>query len=276
MDDYDPRLNPTILSSLKGKNIKKIACGGNFCLGLGKNSPARSKTPERATKKADVRKNEEIPETQNTHKIDEMDRLSFEVKQTYKSYEEIKRNFENLSERYEIDKRNNEKKVEELTREILKYKHDIERYKSQSELDDREKREMTYCIEEMKKINSNANKEINSYKEELLRLKRGIDENKQFTRVELKKTEERSLLELREIEAQLKKENIRRKQCENELEKANNLIYNYEDTINNCQNEISEISLELQRNIKNSENEKNRASNEIEILRKDINELNRK
>jgi X-linked retinitis pigmentosa GTPase regulator len=277
LDDYDPRLTPTLLPSLKGKSILKISSGGNFCLGLGNDIIPRNKTPERTKKSApEVRRSEEITEIRNKTRPDEVEKLSFEIKQTYRSYEEIKKNFEILSEKYEADKRNNEKHIEELNREIFRYKQEIERFKSQIDLDNREIRELNDCVQDIKKNNFDYNSQVDLYKDELLRAKRTIEDLKQFSRLDLKKLEDKKNSEASILEEKVIQETLRRKQLEKELERSNSMIFNYENTIRKFENEINDISIQLQQNIQTSELEKKKMQAEIEKCYKDIHNLSKK
>ena len=282
LDDYDSRHVPTLLPALKGKDIKKIACGGNFCLGLGTDVLSRCKTPERPRRTmAESRKSEESTENWGREppkeaKSDEMEKLCFEVKQTYKSYEEIKRNFENLSERYEVEKRNYEKHIEELAREISRYRIEIDRCKNQVELDGREIREMSECIEELKRINMEITSEADSYKNELIRYQIAMEDNEHCSRIEFQKIEEKKYQELHLLEERYTQEIMKRKQCEKELEKMSTLVYSYEDTVKNYQHEINQIGKELQQSIQKTELERKRMQNDIERYQKDVSELSKK
>ena len=273
LDDYDQRLNPTVLQSLKGKNVLKIACGGNFCLGLGNDVVNRVKTPERTRKNVgEYRHSEEITENWGKKRVNEVEKLSYEVKQTYKSYEEIKKNFENLSEKYEIDKRNSEKHAEELFRENSRHKQEIEHLKAQREIDDREIRELTHCVDELKRVNYDYTSEIRIYKEELNKLKRKSEENKQLSRLELKNLDDRRTQGFLDLEEKLSFELSKRKQLEKDLERLNSMVYCYEDTIRSCQKEINEAGAELS----SVSSDKKKLQSEVEKLYKEVHDLTKK
>lgn len=278
LDDYDPRLVPSLLPALKGKDITKIACGGNFCLGLGADVMVRSKTPGHKKMPSDSKNtSEEMSENWGkSQKNDEVAKLCFEVKQTYKSYEEIKRNFESLSERYEIEKRNNEKHIEELAREVVRYKVEVERCRGQLELDNREIREMAGCIEELKRINSEITSEAQVCKGEIAKQQRIVEDTKYSSRLEFQKSEEKKYQALQDLESQFMQEQSKRKQCEKELEKITTLVYSYEDTIQNYQHEINQIGKELQQSILKNDLEKKKLLTEIEKYQREISELGKR
>ncbi|OMJ92190.1 hypothetical protein SteCoe_5062 [Stentor coeruleus] len=288
LEDYDPRATPQILQALKSKGLKKISCGGSFCIGLGNDILPRSKTPSRkilqeSRKNEDTmkhsqdhRKTDESQENIGKTKNEDVEKLSHEIRQTYKSYEEIKKNFESLSEVYEIEKRANQKYTDDMNRELIRYKSEMERCKLQIEQDDHEIHDMSICIDQLKKVNQDMTNELSLYKDELFRMKKFLDESKGYARLEIQELEEYRKKEILELDDKLKQETLKRKHAENELEKANMLIYNYEDTIRNCQGEINDIGSELQQSMMKSEGEKKILQGQLEKCIKDVNELSMK
>jgi X-linked retinitis pigmentosa GTPase regulator len=262
LDDYEIRATPTLVPSLKGKSLKKVACGGNFCIGLGSDVNLKCKTPERKRK---VEENEG-----QKPKFDEVDKLSLEVRQTYKGYEELKRNFEILSEKYEGDRRNSGKVVEELNREVMRYKQELERYRSQIEMDDREIRELNSCLNEAKRNSHEVMVEASAYKEELSMYKRQLEDSRNLTRNELKKIDEAREHEISGLQDMISFESSKRKMLEKELEKAENMIQEYENSIRTCQQDLNDLTHEFQENSSKSDLERKRLQTQIEKYSKDL------
>lgn len=289
LEDYDPRAAPQLVLALKSKGLKKISCGGNFCIGIGNDIPPnRSKTPSRKVLQESKRNEEVVKHSQEYRKTDEslenapkpknddVEKLSHEIRQTYKSYEEIKKNFESLSEVYEIEKRANQKYADDMNRELIRYKGEMERCKLQLEQDDHEIHDMSICIDQLKKINQDLTNDLSLYKDELFRMKKIFDESKDYARLEMQELEEYRKQEILELDEKLGQETLKRKHAENELEKANMLIYSYEDTIRNCQAEINDIGSELQQSRMKSEGEKKKIQGQLEKYMKDVAELAKK
>ncbi|OMJ89712.1 hypothetical protein SteCoe_8077 [Stentor coeruleus] len=289
LEDYDPRAAPQLVPALKSKGLKKISCGGNFCIGIGNDVLYnRSKTPNRKILQESKRNEDSIKHSQDYRKTDEnqenlvknknedVDKINHDTRQTYKNYEEMKKNFESLSEVYEIEKRANQKYADDMNRELIRYKGEMERYKIQVEQDDHEIHNMGICIDQLKKINQDMSNELSLYKDELFRMKKLLDERKDYARLEMQELEEYRKQEILELDNKLNQETLKRKHAENELEKANMLIYSYEDTIRNCQAEINDIGSEFQQNIIKSEGEKKKLQGQLEKQMKEVVELAKK
>lgn len=262
VDDYEARTTPTLISSLKGKNIRKLSCGGNFCIGLGSDVQSRTKTPERK------KRSEE--DVLIRGRAEEMDKLNFEVKQTFRNYEEVKKNFESLSEKYEQEKRTNLKYNEELNREVLRFKQEVEKYRNQIEQDDREIRELVGCVNELKRNNHEICVEANAYKEELLLYKKQLDDSRMVNRNELKKMDEIRETEIFNIQEKYNQEIGRRKQMERELEKADLMLKNYENNMKSYQQDLNELSLQFEENSQQGELERKRLQSQVEKYSKDL------
>ena len=287
LEDYDVRPTPTLVSSIKGKFIRKLACGSNFCIGLGSDINPKSKTPERKRRLDDnenLSNNGNNGNTGNTlstgiggisanngkGRMEEVEKLSLEVKQTYRSYEELKRNFECLNEKYEVEKRNYGKLVEELNREISRYKQDIDRFRNQIELDDREIRELTGCVSDLRRSNHEAVMEANACREELSLYKRQFEDIRNVSRSELKKLDEVREKEILDLKEKVNLELNKRKHLEKELEKADHMIQEYENSIRTCQQDLNDLSREFEENSLKSEQERKRLSIQIEKYSKDL------
>ena len=131
---------------------------------------------------------------------------------------------------------------------------------------------MTHCVDELKRVNYDYTSEIRIYKEELNKLKRKSEENKQLSRLELKNLDDRRTQGFLDLEEKLSFELSKRKQLEKDLERLNSMVYCYEDTIRSCQKEINEAGAELS----SVSSDKKKLQSEVEKLYKEVHDLAKK
>lgn len=304
LGDYDARIPPTVIQSLKGKTVKKISCGGSYVIGLGvdlvndyhreSHIEEMSRCSWKKNNEGEVRKERsreerftmEKPRTSSMDiernksrelEIKEHEKANFNYKQLASRYEDLKSELARTTETSNQYRHENQKLDRELSelKRTAEYSHK-ELHSSTSYLKN--------SLEETQRQNSALASEIKSYKEELQRYKRLTDELKHSSKLEASQKLEdlnQSLhhkysIELHDLKLLQEQETIKKKQLEKNLEIASKHIANLEEALSKSRNEIGEIKQEMTRNLNDADHVKRSLQSEIEKYYKESNELRRK
>ena len=207
----------------------------------------------------------------------ENDRLNGNYKQLACRYEDLKLEFTRSNEKYNQFRHENQR----LERELDDYKRTSEY--TQKELSNMNTH-LKNQLEEIQRQNGVLTIDTKNYKEEIQRYKRLTDEIKHNTKLEASQQIEdltnnlhhKYSIEIHDLKLLQEQETIKKRQLEKNLEISSKHIANLEETLNKLREENSELNLQLNQTIHNTELSKKTLQNEIEKYYKETNEVKRR
>ena len=309
--DYEPKIAPCIIPSLKPKTVKKLSCGGNYVLALGIDivgefsSSANFANASNNSFAVKPAKNNERNE--NDTKIEIKKRSVREGKirtasaegEKFRNYEYENRKTDNLNA-IEIEKLSLNYKVatarlEDLKVENARMSEKIVMNRTEMQrlvLENEELRKIAdgagsgvkFALEENQRQNLILMQENKGLKDEIFRLKRQLDDSKYSSKLEISNQfEELSIslqqkhsYEIQELRTLQEQDSIKRKQAEKNLDLASKHIKQLESALSQSNSEISDLKRTNQDHFLEFDSHKQSLQHEIEKYYKENSELRRK
>jgi X-linked retinitis pigmentosa GTPase regulator len=187
LSDYEQRKNPCSIELLKGKYIKKLSCGGSFCLVLGNNikkrpSHTRSQSKAEYTHKASIKK-DTVYDLKSDTFDSSLSKLEYIRLQDIIN-EEINKNIRLKNELDEVYTQLNESKSEYIRIDRLQHLNELEISKLQEENKTLNQKILSLS-QEHQFINKNTLNENKSLREEIHKFKWTIETLKQSYAAEI-------------------------------------------------------------------------------------------
>jgi X-linked retinitis pigmentosa GTPase regulator len=228
--NYQSRSNPVCITALKGKKITKIGAGGSFCMCLGENN----QETEEPTCDQDLSSTftKEIS-SENTMESNINTLLQEERKKNFllaQEIDELHRTQLELKESLQLKLQESNNQYHQISCEVFKLKNSSN--------------DSYQTIQSLKSEN-------NSLKEEISRLKKLVDLNTQNIKNEVlvSKIKEIHYIEVQEVQAQLEKEKVLKKQIERDLEVACNHRHRLEAALAEVHDHMEEQNVYTQQNL---------------------------
>jgi alpha-tubulin suppressor-like RCC1 family protein len=210
--DFQSRSSAVQVQALKGKKVRRLAAGGGFCVCLGEDTP---KTDQKHIKTQSIGLSARDFKSEN-HEIPRLIELLHEEKQKYsnlvKEYEDLHKAHIEFKESTQGKIQESNLQYQQISSESFKIKDSLTEIQSQLQL----------------------LKSENSYlKDENLRFKKLQDTATEKIKLEIamNKLKETHFLEIQELQAQLEKEKVLKKQVERDLEVASSHRHRMEQAL---------------------------------------------
>ena len=314
--DNEPRLSPTLVTQLKGKHVKKLSAGGNYVIALGNtigesrpSFESQNESMRTGKREESLRRSEGVKRTPELEKP--KNEFEFRAKDRIRESEELRssrndrvtplkysRGEESRVEKQLIEKTPNprgearayrdlddSKKTKDYkpeSRSILKplENQDSDHSNNQSNLT----ASLRYSLEDSQRQNSYLSSELKSYKDEVQRLKKQIEDLKQIQSIETSQKIEdlnQNLLNRHQIETQDLKlnheqEQIRRRQAEKNLDVSSKHISNLEEALQRYSLENSDLKKQLLETNRNAEAFRINAQQDLDRAQDENSDLRRK
>jgi X-linked retinitis pigmentosa GTPase regulator len=307
--DYEPRASPAVVTQLKGKNVKRLSCGGNYVIGLGndvgernlftsqpesfkgtrrddsakRTEDLRSAKREESLKRTEAQKRLDGEKNRNERlrdseaRIRENDRVT-PVKQRDESRLEVRTveknsNFYGRASREPEDLRKSGKDL------VLKNENRISR-----ENDFQGSFSLKSALEDSQRQASLLQQELKNYKDEVQRLKKIMEDVKISQSIETSQKMEdlnqslnhKHMIEMQDLKLSQEQELIRRRQVEKNLDVSSKHISNLEEALQKYNFENSELKKQLLEVTRNAEGFKLTAQQEMDKNQRENVELRRK
>ena len=316
--DNEPRLSPTLVTQLKGKHVKKISAGGNYVIALGntigesrmnfenQNESVRTGKREESLRRSEaVRRNNDLEkvksEVENKDRVKDKMRESEELRSSRNDRVtplKYSRGEESRIERQLIEKTPNprgearsykdpddlkkSKEYKPESRSVLKplENQDSDYTSQQANLTS----SLRYSLEDSQRQNSYLSSELKSYKEEVQRLKKQIEDIKQTQSLDtIQKIEDlnqnlqnRHQIEIQDLKLTHEQEQIRRRQAEKNLDVSSKHISNLEEALQRYSIENSDLKKQLLEANRNAESFRINAQQDLDRAQDENSELRRK
>jgi X-linked retinitis pigmentosa GTPase regulator len=209
IEDCESKVIPTIIPSLKCKNIKQVACGGKFCISLGTDILTKPKAQERK---------------QNTPLVNR--RILSELQFTNLGNQKVNKSFENYQTSHHPDR-----VIEDLKKDITRFKTELEKSKRDKDILDKENRELNIYLEEANNTNIALNAQVNKNKLKIERIKRTVMD-------EIKKKDDKHAKDTQELYEKIAKEQNKNKSLELSLQRLENEKNSQDNIIRKHQQQI--------------------------------------
>ena len=164
---------------------------------------------------------------------------------------------------------------EDLTKEITKIKLELERSHYEKEALERQNRELSILLDEMKEKDMISTEQVLRYKGKINNTQT-TEECKKTVRNDTKRNEDKLLVEISDLHEKLAYELTRRNQLETELQRSNNENYSNDNKIRRYQSQINDLHDEIQESLKKWEQDKLKLSSELEKCYLEIASLKKK
>ena len=258
IEDVENAEVPSAIGALKGKQVERIACGGKFCIALGKDVLKKTSNQDTGRKSAPLMIRGKI----NVEKYD------------YSKVNEINRSFERDMQSFSIDhQKNDSERCGNSAKELLKCKLELERCNEDRDALALENRELHKCLSEIKENSTNSNDKILLYKEKVKNIKKSVETWKNSMKSEMQKKEDRNLQEIDSLREKFNIELSKRNRLEIEMQKINHSNFAHENTIKKYQVQTNELHDEIQEYLKKWETDKLKSKNELEKCYTEISHL---
>jgi X-linked retinitis pigmentosa GTPase regulator len=295
--DFEPKIAPCPVSSLKGKTVRKVACGGNYVLALGLDLTHEKRDfsidfelPRPVPKKPEMQKVEKYRTSSaevQKHRSNDYDARSFALKQDETRAQQVEN--EKINFNYKILAQ----KLEDANLEIVRLNEknslarlDVQKVQFENEELKKQVREnasgggFKLLVEETQRQNLILNQEIKNYREEVQRLKRNLDETRHSSKLEIShqfeelsvSLQQKHSQEMQELHHLLDQEMSKRKHSEIALKHLAQL----ENALALSNSECAEGKKILQEQHREFEVQKHSLQQEIEKYYQENNDLRRK
>ena len=185
-----------MINTLKEKKIKKLACGGKFCIALGTDILFNAKLSDKSrVSTPNISKRKNLEEIKNKN-------LNIDFDSVNRSYGHLKRNHETSFESF----KKNLRAEEDLSKELVKYKNEIEKCKQKKNLAEKENRDMSFYLKDLNEKNQEMEGKIRKYKEKVKKFKKTVEDYKKIRAYDNSQIEANYLNEITLLQESLRRE----------------------------------------------------------------------
>lgn len=294
LGDFEPKIAPTLVTNLRGKAVKKLSCGGNYVIALGsdfgdnrqgsqlliENETGRIQKRDESVKKSESFKRPSIeaerlrPESENRVRDRLKDSNGFRNREADRSTP-VKLNKSRVEETKVVE-RNSQFRLENRNNEDLHRNEGIRDLQGSIHIRN--------ALDDSQKQNFILSQELKNYKDEVVKLRRTIEDLKvSQTIATSQKIEDlnqslqhKHLYEIQDLRLLQEQELIKRKQLEKNLEVSSKHIANLEEALQKSNLENSELRRQALENTRASGELKLTAQQELDKVHRENSELRRK
>ncbi|OMJ71846.1 hypothetical protein SteCoe_29834 [Stentor coeruleus] len=228
--DFQSRSSVVQVQALKGKKVRRLAAGGGFCICLGQDTP---RTDQKHIKTQSIGLSARDFKSEN-HEIPRLIELLHEEKQKYsklvKEYEDLHKAHIEFKESTQSRLQENNLQYQQISSESFKIKDSLNETQSQLQL---LKSENSYLKDENARL-----RKLQEVATEKLKLE-----------VTMNKLKETHSLEIQELQTQLEKKEVLKKQFERDLEVASSHIHRMEQAFSEAHKNFEAQYIEKIRDI---------------------------